>query len=133
MVVDTAPGTHCNVVQGLRSADLALAVTEPTPLGIYDLDLILRLSSTLAIPTKVVMNKATLPGRDVEGVARVAGEYGTEVAAEIPVDRKLFESYVAGTPTVEAYPDSPSAVAFKNLAHLVSQSMKIAVPAQRHA
>ncbi len=120
MVVDTAPGTHCNVVQGLRSADLALAVTEPTPLGIYDLELILKLSSTIGIPFKVVMNKATLAGRDAEGVARVAEKYGTQVIAEVPVDKRLFESYIAGTPLVKKYPTSPAAVALKDLARFVS-------------
>ncbi|MEM3528270.1 MAG: P-loop ATPase, partial [Candidatus Bathyarchaeia archaeon] len=62
IIVDTPPGTHCNVIQSLRGADLALAVTEPTPLGTYDLDLILKLTSTLGIDTKFIINRVNLPG-----------------------------------------------------------------------
>ena len=125
MIVDTAPGTHCNVVQGLRSADLALAVTEPTPLGIYDLGLILQLSRTIGVPAKVVINKSTLAGRDMEGVANVARKYESEVLTEIPVDKELFRAYVAGKPLVEADPNSPAAVALRNMAELVSRCMKL--------
>jgi MinD superfamily P-loop ATPase len=124
MIVDTPPGTHCNVVQSLRGADLALAVTEPTPLGIYDLDLILKLASTLGILTQVVINKADLPGQDKEGVLEVAKHYGTEVISEVPVDRKLFQSYVAGSPLITAYPGSPAATALMKLAEAVLNHVK---------
>jgi len=124
MVVDTPPGTHCNVVQSLRGSDLALAVTEPTPLGIYDLDLILKLASTLAIQTRIIINKADLPGQDKEGVLKVAKHYGTEIISNIPVDEKLFQSYVDGKPLVILYPDSPAAVAIKKLAESVLDHIK---------
>ena len=124
MIVDTPPGTHCNVVQSIRGADLALAVTEPTPLGIYDLDLILKLTSTLGIRTQVVINKANLPGHDKEGVLEVAKRYGTEAVSEVPVDQKLFQSYVAGTPLVSTYADSPAAKAIMELADKILASVK---------
>ena len=124
MIVDTPPGTHCNVVQSLRGADLALAVTEPTPLGIYDLDLILKLASTLGILTRVVINKADLPGQDKEGVLEIAKRYGTEAISEVPVDGKLFQSYVAGKPLVISYPDSPAAAAITKLAESVFDHIK---------
>ena len=127
MIVDTAPGTHCNVVQGLRASDLAIAVTEPTLLGIYDLELILQLSREIGIPTKVVMNKSTIAGGDKEGVVKMVAEYGSEVFAEIPVDKQLFKAYVMGQPLVEAYSDSPAALALTNLAELVSKHMRLRV------
>ena len=111
MIIDTPPGTHCNVVQSLRGSDLALAVTEPTPLGVHDLDLILELTSKLGIWTQVVTNRADMPGQDREKVLEIANRYGIEVISEVPVDEKLFQSYVAGTPIVTAYPDSPAAAA----------------------
>lgn len=133
MIVDTASGTHCNVVQGLRASDLAIAVTEPTPLGIYDLELILQLSREIGIPTKVVANKSTLVGGDREGVERMAAKYGSEVFAEIPVDKQLFKAYVMGKPLVEAYPDSPAALALMNLTELLSRHMKLHVSSGRSA
>ena len=127
VIVDTAPGTHCNVVQGLRAADLAVAVTEPTPLGIYDLELILQLSREIGIPTKVVINKSTLVSGDREGVGEMAAKYGSEVFAEIPVDKQLFKAYVMGKPLVEIYPDSPAAQALMNMGELLSRRMKLRV------
>jgi MinD superfamily P-loop ATPase len=75
IVIDTPSGTHCNVVQSLRGSDLALAVTEPTPLGVYDLDLILKLTSRIGIPTRVIINKADLPGQDKVAVHKISEHY----------------------------------------------------------
>lgn len=106
MIVDTPPGTHCNVVQGLRGADLALAVTEPTPLGIHDLSLILELTAKLGIQTKVVINRANMPGGCRDDLNEILDHYKTEVISEVPLDKKLFQSYISGTPIVVMDPDS---------------------------
>jgi MinD superfamily P-loop ATPase len=119
MVIDTPPGTHCNVVQSLRYADLAIAVTEPTPLGIYDLDLILQLADRLKIPTQVIMNKADIPGNDKEGVFEVTKHHGTEVIAEVPFDKKLFQTSVDGKPFITTYPESEVSKAFMKVAESV--------------
>lgn len=119
MVVDTPPGTHCNVVQSLRCADLALAVTEPTPLGIYDLDLILQLTARLKIPTHVVINKADAPGHDKEGVREVVKRYEAQVIGEVPFDKKLFRAPVDGNPFITTYPESKVSKAFMKVAQSV--------------
>ena len=62
---DTAAGTHCPVVSALIDCDMAYVVTEPTPMGKYDLDLILDLCKKLKIPTKIVLNKADLGNRKI--------------------------------------------------------------------
>ena len=121
MIVDTAPGTHCNVVHSLRAADVALAVTEPTHLGTYDLTLILKLASMLGIPCKVVVNRADMPGQDRDSVAEVARSSKSEVIADIPMDRALFESYTAGEPLVTTHLDSPAARSIMKLAELLIQ------------
>ncbi len=122
MVVDTAPGTHCSVVQGLRGADLALAVTEPTPLGTYDLALILELTSILGIPCKVVVNKADLPGSNMDAIIAVAGRWGSEVIAEIPVDMSLFESYVTGKPILTS---NSSSIAARRITELSEATLNV--------
>jgi len=124
MIIDTPPGTHCNVVQSLRGADLALATTEPTLLGIYDLDLILKLTSILGVRTRVVINKADMPGENKTGVLEMARHYRTDTISEIPVDKKLFESYVTGKPVVTSYPDSPAAKAMMRLADTIFSYIK---------
>ena len=125
MIVDTPPGTHCNVVQSLRGADLALAVTEPTPLGVHDLNLILELAYKLGIPTKVIINKANMPGQGKGEVLKVVNRYRTEVISEIPIDENLFQSYAAGTPIATSRPNSPAAVAIMKIAETIFDYIKI--------
>jgi MinD superfamily P-loop ATPase len=120
MIVDTSPGTHCNVVQALRGADLALAVTEPTPLGAHDLTLILRLISVLGIRSEVILNKADLPGAQNQPISEIAKSYGSEILMQIPVDKSLFESYVAGEPLVATCPNTAAAQSITKLADVVT-------------
>jgi MinD superfamily P-loop ATPase len=95
-IVDTAAGTHCSVISALRGSDIAFAVAEPTPLGEHDLRLILELLEKLGVPSKVVLNRSDIADSSV--VRRIAEDFGTTVAAEIPFDRKVFEQYSRGEP-----------------------------------
>ena len=125
IIVDTSPGTHCNVVQALRGADLALAVTEPTPLGAHDLALILRLVAVLGIPSKIVLNKVDLPGAQSDPISEIANSYGSEIIVKIPVDQTLFQSYVAGEPFVATHPNMKAAQSIARLADAVTHLFPI--------
>jgi MinD superfamily P-loop ATPase len=115
LLVDTAPGTHCNVIGALKGAAHALAVTEPTPLGAHDLGLILSLLTMFAVSGSVVVNRADLPGR-IEEVRQTAAEHGAEISASINMDKDMLASYVDGVPVTEAKPDSPAAAVFSSMA-----------------
>ena len=107
IIIDTSPGTHCNVINALKGTDAAFAVTEPTPLGIHDLELILRLLQILDIKASIVLNRSDLPGvrRQVESVIKA---YNTKVSVEIPMDDLLVKSYVEGVAVVKIYPEAKS-------------------------
>jgi len=94
ILIDTSAGTHCDVISAVSGCDLALAVTEPTPLGAHDLKLILDLLKILKIPAKIVLNKSTVG--DKELIYKIAEEYDTEIIAEIPYERSIIESYSKG-------------------------------------
>jgi MinD superfamily P-loop ATPase len=94
VLIDTSAGTHCNVVEAVLDADLALAVTEPTPLGEHDLGLILKLLKKLNIPAKVVLNKADVGDKKL--IHKIVKKYNTEIIAEIPYSKKILESYSRG-------------------------------------
>lgn len=96
VVRDTAAGTHCTVIAALLGADLALAVTEPTPLGAHDLELILQLTDKLKVPCKVVLNKAGV-GKDSLIDDVLAGR-GGEVVARLPYSKDIVRSYSRGEP-----------------------------------
>lgn len=115
IIVDTAPGVHCTVIAALAGAVCAYAVTEPTPVGMHDLERILELCRILAIPTQVVLNKSDLGGWQ----GRLEScRTGTEItlAISIPYDSALLQSYIKGMPVTQISPNSSSARIFADLA-----------------
>lgn len=60
VLIDTAAGTHCNVISAMIGVDMALAVTEPTPLGKHDLELILQLLQIMEVKTQIIINKSDI-------------------------------------------------------------------------
>lgn len=115
ILVDTAPGTHCNVIGALKGADHVLAVTEPTPLGAHDLELILSLLDMFAVRASIVINRSDLPGQK-EKTEKTDRAGSTPVAAEIKLDKDLLAGYLQGTPVVNLFPNSSAAKIFLGLA-----------------
>lgn len=94
ILFDTAAGTHCPVITALLDCDLAYCVTEPTPMGAYDLKLILDLCRRLKVPAEVILNQADLG--DKKRIYPVAKKLKTQITKEIPYSRKLVEAYSKG-------------------------------------
>jgi len=94
LIVDTAPGTHCNVIQALLGCEKAYIVTEPTPLGAHDAALILRLLKIMGIPSEIVLNKADVGNQGI--IREIAEEYGIPVTIEIPYSERLIRAYSEG-------------------------------------
>lgn len=96
MVIDTSAGTHCGVISALMGCDVGICVTEPTPFGKHDLELILRLLEVLGVPAKIVINRSDLGRKElIEGIAR---EFGVEIIGEIPYKKEILEAYSQGKP-----------------------------------
>jgi len=94
VLFDTAAGTHCPVISALLDCDLAYAVTEPTPMGAYDLNLILDLCQELGVPAKIVLNQANLG--DKRKIFPTIKKFKTKIEKEIPYSKKLVEAYSKG-------------------------------------
>ena len=107
VVVDTAPGAHCDVIRALLGADLVLAVTEPTPFGAHDLDLIIELTKNIMkLDSKVVLNRSDIA--DSKIIDLMCEKKSVEMLARIPYDDELIKSYVKGIPIVNYNPESAS-------------------------
>lgn len=96
ILIDTAAGTHCDVITALTGVDLAIAVTEPTPLGAHDLELILKLTKILKIPSKVILNRADIG--NISLIQDIAKKYGTTIITELAYDKRIIEAYSKGEP-----------------------------------
>jgi len=94
ILFDTAAGTHCPVISALLDCDLAYAVTEPTPMGAYDLNLILDLCQKLGVPAKIVLNQVDLG--DKTKIEKIAKEFKTKIKKEIPYSKEIVEAYSKG-------------------------------------
>ena len=94
ILFDTAAGTHCPVISALIDCDFAYAVTEPSPMGAYDLSLILDLCQKLAVPVKIILNQADLG--DKTKIKKIAAKYKTKIVKEIPYSKKVVEAYSKG-------------------------------------
>lgn len=94
LLVDTSPGTHCNVIQALLGCEKAYVVTEPTPLGAHDAGLILELLRKMGIASEIVLNKADVG--DKGAIEKIAREFGVPITLEIPYSDELVKAYSQG-------------------------------------
>jgi MinD superfamily P-loop ATPase len=101
VILDAPPGTSCPVIETVKGSDFCLLVTEPTPFGLNDLELAVGMLEKLGIAKGVVINKADLGDR---GVWNYCKSKAIPVLMEIPMDRKIAESYSKGIPIIADHP-----------------------------
>ncbi len=95
ILFDTAAGIHCPVIQALIDVDLAYAVTEATPMGAYDLDIILNLLKKLKIKTKIILNQADLGNKNL--IKKILNKNKIkQIDQKIPYSKNLVQAYSKG-------------------------------------
>jgi MinD superfamily P-loop ATPase len=102
VIVDSPPGTSCPMVEAVRGSDFCLLVTEPTPFGLYDLDIALKVLGTLDIPHGVLINKSGIGDRSMYEYLQ---EKNVPLLMEIPMSRRIAELYSRGTIFVAEMPE----------------------------
>jgi len=102
VIVDCPPGTSCSLVESVRGTDFCLLVTEPTPFGLYDLDIALKVLDKMNIPCGVLVNKSGMGDRKVYGYLE---KRNIPLLMEIPLDRKIAELYSRGEIFAEKMPE----------------------------
>ncbi|MHA1794178.1 MAG: nucleotide-binding protein [Promethearchaeota archaeon] len=97
VIVDTAPGAHCDVEHSLSDVDKVICVTEPTPLGKHDLDRILQLTGFVHKPAEIIINRYDMAEykKDMEDFAK---EKNVPIISRIPLSRDVMETYARGVP-----------------------------------
>lgn len=103
IVMDSAPGTGCPVVETMHGADYVLLVTEPTPFGLHDLRLAVEVArGELGLPLGVVINRDGGTFREVD---RFLADEALPVLMRIPLDRAIAETGSEGVPLIDAHPE----------------------------
>ena len=94
ILFDTAAGTHCPVINALLDVDYAFVVTEPTPMGLHDLKLMIHLLKKLKIKSKVILNQADLGDRSA--IEKFARKHKIKIERSIPYSKELADFYSKG-------------------------------------
>jgi MinD superfamily P-loop ATPase len=100
VIIDTAPGAHCDVEELIQTADIVIPVTEPTRFGLLDLTRIVELITLLEKEYRVIINRSSLPGYKKEFILELK-QKGIETLGEIPLSQEIVESYCQGIPLME--------------------------------
>ncbi|MCX6674521.1 MAG: ATP-binding protein [Methanothrix sp.] len=101
VIVDCPPGTSCSLVESVCGTDFCLLVTEPTPFGLYDLNIALKVLEKMNIPHGVLVNKSGMGDRRVYEYLE---KRNIPLLMEIPLDRKIAELYSRGEIFAEKMP-----------------------------
>jgi len=89
-IYDAPPGTSCPVIETVRSSDLVILVTEPSPFGLNDLQLAVETIRQMGNPFGVVINRY---GVGNDSVDRYCETEGIPVLARLPNDQRAAELY----------------------------------------
>jgi MinD superfamily P-loop ATPase len=101
-IIDSSPGTSCPVVESMRGADFIILVTEPTPFGLHDLKLAVRLTEELGIPAGVIVNRDGVGDTKVDDYCQ---EASLPILMRIPLEWKIGAGIAEGQPLTEIYPE----------------------------
>lgn len=94
IIIDAPPGTSCATIASIYETDYVVLVTEPTPFGLYDLNLAVQVTRVLNLPCGVVINRADSGDKKVWDYCE---KEGIEIIMELPHMREIAEMYSQGT------------------------------------
>ena len=96
ILADGAPGIGCPVISSLSSADLAVAVTEPTPSGRHDLERVADLCRHFQTAFAVIINKYDLNPEETAGIEAYCREHSLPLLARLPFDPAITHAMIQG-------------------------------------
>jgi MinD superfamily P-loop ATPase len=96
VLLDGPPGIGCPVHAALGGVDLAIAVTEPTPSGLHDLERVLDLLCHFKIESAVLVNKWDLNPAMTEAIERSSRDRGARTLGRVPFDGRVAMALAQG-------------------------------------
>jgi len=98
IIIDSPPGTSCPMIQAVKDSDFVVLVTEPTPFGLFDLNLAYQVVKKMEIPAGIVINRYGIGDDRVE---KFAEENHVPILMKIPFSREIAKHYSEGVSIVE--------------------------------
>ena len=97
ILLDTAPGAHCDVELLINKADIIVPVTEPTKFGKLDLIRIIELIELLNKDYRAIVNRSSLLGYRDQFLEELKKK-NIKILGDIPLDDDIVNSYCQGKP-----------------------------------
>lgn len=98
VILDSAPGATCTVVNTIEDCDYCILVTEPTPFGLHDLNIAVELVNKTDLPFGVIINKAM---NDYKVIKNYCKDREIEIIMEIPFSKEIAFNYSKGVLPVQ--------------------------------
>lgn len=95
VILDAPPGNTCAALETIEGSDFCILVTEPTPFGLHDLKLSVRMLRNTDTPFGVIVNRAGIGNK---GVEEYCEREKIPILMKIPYDKKIAELYSEGIP-----------------------------------
>lgn len=91
---DGPPGTSCPALESIKGANRIWVVTEPSPLGMHDLKLILSALKEEPVVKEVILNKSEkiIPPK----IIKICQEFQVPLIAQFPFSKKGAKAYAHG-------------------------------------
>ncbi|OFW57990.1 MAG: hypothetical protein A2W01_10825 [Candidatus Solincola sediminis] len=97
-IVDCGPGTGCSVMTTVQGSDLCLMVTEPTPFGMHDLVMAVKMAEALGVPSVVVVNKDIAGNSEIK---QFCARNGLDILLSLPFSREIARLNSSGINLVD--------------------------------
>jgi MinD superfamily P-loop ATPase len=105
IINDGPPGIGCAAISSVTGADAVLIVTEPTQSGLHDIKRLTKLVRTFNTELYVLINKYDINTEVADNIKDYLVEENIELICEIPYNRVMVESVVAGKTIIEYLPN----------------------------
>ncbi len=123
-IIDAPPGTSCPVIAAMKDTDFVVLITEPTPFGLYDLELAFGAVQILGIPCGIIINRSDMGDQRVQNFA---DKNSIPVLMEIPFQRRIAETYSRGKLLIDTFPEMKSQFMelFQNIKKIIEHGKRI--------
>jgi len=98
VIIDCPPGNSCSMVMAVESSDFCILVTEPTPFGLNDLIISIKVLKNLEIPFGVIINRFGIGNDEVLNYCR---SNNIKILSKIPNDLGIAEYYSQGLSLID--------------------------------
>ena len=119
ILIDGPPGIGCPVIATVSGLDYVIAITEPTPSGLHDLQRVIEVIESFQIPFGIVINKADLKSPFQSKFENFISETKYDVLGRINYSEDIPIAMSHAQPVIVENPNSEASIAlvqiFKNL------------------